>query len=94
MITFAFKKICYEESVKRCYLISTYCRHDDSDSDSSSISVIDIFGEINYCPSVQMTTVAARDFAVIGAGAAGLAAALHLRREGHSVVVFERESLG
>ncbi|KAJ9555178.1 hypothetical protein OSB04_009792 [Centaurea solstitialis] len=39
------------------------------------------------------TAVAARDVAVIGAGAAGLAAARQLRREGHSVVVFERESL-
>ncbi|KAI3706950.1 hypothetical protein L6452_25056 [Arctium lappa] len=40
-----------------------------------------------------MSTAVARDVAVIGAGAAGLAAARHLRREGHSVVVFERESL-
>lgn len=40
-----------------------------------------------------MSTAIARDVAVIGAGAAGLAAARQLRREGHSVVVFERESL-
>ncbi|CAH1435050.1 unnamed protein product [Lactuca virosa] len=39
-----------------------------------------------------MPPIASRDVAVIGAGAAGLVAARHLRREGHSVVVFERES--
>ncbi|KAL4592486.1 hypothetical protein LXL04_005483 [Taraxacum kok-saghyz] len=39
-----------------------------------------------------MPTITAREVAVIGAGAAGLVAARHLRREGHSVVVFERES--
>ncbi|RRT74719.1 hypothetical protein B296_00032001 [Ensete ventricosum] len=35
---------------------------------------------------------ASRHVAVIGAGAAGLAAARELRREGHSVVVFERSA--
>ncbi|KAL8216739.1 hypothetical protein R6Q57_023576 [Mikania cordata] len=39
-----------------------------------------------------MPPVAACDVAVIGAGAAGLAAARYLRREGHSVVVFDRDS--
>lgn len=43
-------------------------------------------------PISPMSPIAARDVAVIGAGAAGLVAARHLRREGHSVVVFERES--
>ncbi|XP_071708349.1 flavin-containing monooxygenase FMO GS-OX-like 4 [Rutidosis leptorrhynchoides] len=39
-----------------------------------------------------MSPITACNVAVIGAGAAGLAAARHLRREGHSVVVFEKES--
>ncbi|CAI9771539.1 unnamed protein product [Fraxinus pennsylvanica] len=37
-----------------------------------------------------MPTPISRTVAVIGAGAAGLSAALELRREGHSVVVYER----
>ncbi|KAK3170394.1 hypothetical protein Dsin_000172 [Dipteronia sinensis] len=37
-------------------------------------------------------TVISRYVAVIGAGAAGLVAARELRREGHAVVVFEREN--
>lgn len=38
-----------------------------------------------------MPTPVCRTVAVIGAGAAGLCAALELRREGHQVVVYERE---
>ncbi|CAA7034238.1 unnamed protein product [Microthlaspi erraticum] len=37
------------------------------------------------------TSIQSRHVAVIGAGAAGLVAARELRREGHSVVVFERQ---
>ncbi|CAA7044017.1 unnamed protein product [Microthlaspi erraticum] len=37
------------------------------------------------------TSIKSRHVAVIGAGAAGLVAARELRREGHSVVVFERQ---
>ena len=40
-------------------------------------------------PSISLFN--SRDVAVIGAGAAGLVAARELRREGHKVVVFERE---
>eukprot|EP00261_Vitis_vinifera_P014134 XP_003631439.2 PREDICTED: flavin-containing monooxygenase FMO GS-OX-like 3 [Vitis vinifera] len=40
-------------------------------------------------PSISLFK--SRDVAVIGAGAAGLVAARELRREGHKVVVFERE---
>ncbi|KDP25635.1 hypothetical protein JCGZ_20791 [Jatropha curcas] len=36
------------------------------------------------------TTLNSRHVAVIGAGAAGLAAARELRQEGHNIVVFER----
>ncbi|KAL8552771.1 hypothetical protein ACS0TY_001453 [Phlomoides rotata] len=39
-----------------------------------------------------MPSPISRTVAVIGAGAAGLCAALELRREGHSVVVYEREN--
>ncbi|KAH6771807.1 Flavin-binding monooxygenase family protein [Perilla frutescens var. hirtella] len=38
-----------------------------------------------------MPSTISRTVAVIGAGAAGLCAALELRREGHSVVVYERD---
>lgn len=37
------------------------------------------------------SSLLSRHVAVIGAGAAGLVAARELRREGHSVVVFERQ---
>ncbi|EYU30309.1 hypothetical protein ABFS82_01G089500 [Erythranthe guttata] len=43
-------------------------------------------------PRPAMPTPISRTVAVIGAGAAGLSAALELRREGHSVVVYERET--
>ncbi|KAL6550199.1 hypothetical protein OROMI_020687 [Orobanche minor] len=39
-----------------------------------------------------MPALVSRTVAVIGAGAAGLSAALELRREGHSVIVYEREA--
>nr|GMD95976.1 flavin-containing monooxygenase FMO GS-OX-like 4 [Ipomoea batatas] len=39
-----------------------------------------------------MRPITSKNVAVIGAGAAGLVAARELRREGHGVVVFERES--
>ncbi|KAF3568800.1 hypothetical protein DY000_02012200 [Brassica cretica] len=42
---------------------------------------------IQMAPSIKC-----RHVAVIGAGAAGLVAARELRREGHSVVVFERQN--
>lgn len=42
-------------------------------------------------PLPAMPSAISRTVAVIGAGAAGLSAALELRREGHSVVVYERE---
>lgn len=42
-------------------------------------------------PSAMPSPIS-RTVAVIGAGAAGLSAALELRREGHSVVVYEREN--
>ncbi|EEF32600.1 dimethylaniline monooxygenase, putative [Ricinus communis] len=38
------------------------------------------------------TTLTSRHVAVIGAGASGLVTARELRREGHEVVVFERQS--
>ncbi|CAA7034216.1 unnamed protein product [Microthlaspi erraticum] len=37
------------------------------------------------------SSIKSRHVAVIGSGAAGLVAARELRREGHSVVVFERQ---
>lgn len=40
-------------------------------------------------PIIQLTS---RTVAVIGGGASGMVAARELRREGHTVVVFERES--
>ncbi|KAI3468908.1 hypothetical protein Pfo_025571 [Paulownia fortunei] len=43
-------------------------------------------------PIPSMPSLVSRTVAVIGAGAAGLSAALELRREGHSVVVYERET--
>ncbi|XP_065857957.1 flavin-containing monooxygenase FMO GS-OX-like 4 isoform X2 [Euphorbia lathyris] len=42
--------------------------------------------------ATMSTPLHSRHVAVIGAGAAGLAAARELRREGHEVVVFERQS--
>nr|GEW72966.1 flavin-containing monooxygenase FMO GS-OX-like 4 [Tanacetum cinerariifolium] len=39
-----------------------------------------------------MSPVTTRDVAVIGAGAAGLVAGHHLRREGHKVIIFEKQS--
>ncbi|KAI7734507.1 hypothetical protein M8C21_004363, partial [Ambrosia artemisiifolia] len=39
-----------------------------------------------------MSPITTCNVAVIGAGAAGLAAGRHLRREGHSVTIFEKES--
>lgn len=44
------------------------------------------------CPHPTMPSPVSRTVAVIGAGAAGLSAALELRQEGHSVVVYEREN--
>ncbi|KAK4486398.1 hypothetical protein RD792_009072 [Penstemon davidsonii] len=43
-------------------------------------------------PIPAMPPPVSRTVAVIGAGAAGLSAALELRREGHNVVVYERET--
>ncbi|KAL3818199.1 hypothetical protein ACJIZ3_004104 [Penstemon smallii] len=43
-------------------------------------------------PIPAMPSPVSRTVAVIGAGAAGLSAALELRREGHNVVVYERET--
>lgn len=43
-------------------------------------------------PLPAMPSPVSRTVAVIGAGAAGLSAALELRREGHSVVVYERDN--
>ncbi|GFP81784.1 flavin-containing monooxygenase FMO GS-OX-like 4 [Phtheirospermum japonicum] len=43
-------------------------------------------------PLTAMPSSVSRTIAVIGAGAAGLSAALELRREGHRVVVYEREA--
>ncbi|WZZ13016.1 hypothetical protein YC2023_106105 [Brassica napus] len=45
---------------------------------------------IQMAPS--SSSIIRRHVAVIGAGAAGLVAARELRREGHSVVVFERQN--
>lgn len=45
---------------------------------------------LHYLPSASLPPMIRRRVAVIGAGAAGLAAARELRREGHRVVVFER----
>lgn len=42
-------------------------------------------------PTLLSPPIHRRSVAVIGAGAGGLAAARELRREGHSVVVFEKE---
>ncbi|XP_057811038.1 flavin-containing monooxygenase FMO GS-OX-like 4 [Salvia miltiorrhiza] len=44
-----------------------------------------------HFPLPAMPSAISRAVAVIGAGAAGLCAALELRREGHNVVVYERE---
>ncbi|KAL0312830.1 UNVERIFIED_CONTAM: Flavin-containing monooxygenase FMO GS-OX4 [Sesamum radiatum] len=51
----------------------------------------------NPSPSLRfrlpaMPSPVSRTVAVVGAGAAGLSAALELRREGHKVVVYEREN--
>nr|BDH72886.1 marasmin synthase 2 [Tulbaghia violacea] len=43
-------------------------------------------------PLSAMPSLISRNVAVIGAGAAGLCAALELRGEGHNVVVYEREN--
>ncbi|KAL9310406.1 putative FAD/NAD(P)-binding domain superfamily [Arabidopsis thaliana] len=40
----------------------------------------------------SLSPIRSHHVAVIGAGAAGLVAARELRREGHSVVVFERQN--
>lgn len=39
-----------------------------------------------------MSSTVSKTVAVIGAGAAGLCAALELRREGHKVVIYERDT--
>ncbi|KAF5772514.1 putative flavin monooxygenase, FAD/NAD(P)-binding domain superfamily [Helianthus annuus] len=57
-------------------------------------STIQNSSKLQYHPPLPspMSPITACDVAVIGAGAAGLAAARQLRREGHNVVVFEKES--
>lgn len=47
---------------------------------------------VRFSSPPTMSPIAAKNVAVIGAGAAGLIAAHELRQEGHKVVVFEREN--
>ncbi|GMP95878.1 hypothetical protein CsSME_00044757 [Camellia sinensis var. sinensis] len=46
---------------------------------------------VEFHPMMMMRPITLQNVAVIGAGAAGLVAARELQREGHKVVVFERE---
>lgn len=58
---------------------------------TQSMTILNL-NPIGPCPHPPMPPSISRTVAVIGAGAAGLSAALELRREGHSVVVYEREN--
>lgn len=62
-------------------------------TDNAAFNII--LPSLNESPKLTMTPslspLRSHHVAVIGAGAAGLVAARELRREGHSVVVFERQ---